>query len=234
MKKGGNRLTKAQKKWHRCLREKKQYKQVDNNLQYHIPPEDFDYIQGVTKTYIDFTEEVIRYTIVYVLNDKKKEQTKDELQGQIEDLRKTKTLGKLIKILLSRYNWDEADRILFGSESLTKTKITNEREQLSAQNLISKRNTFSHRWSGHIEEKNNFDKYCKMQTMILLCQNRIQRLTKIIQTDMKQESQEILQRIDNFFSYYRKNDRLHHEKHKYTLLCIFEQSGLLNSLKITK
>ena len=199
-----------------------------------IPPEDFDYIQGVTKTYIDFTEEIIRHTIVYVLNDKK-QRTKDEMKGQIDDLRMTKTLGGLTKTLLSRYNWNEADRILFGAESLTKTKkITNEREQLSAQNLISKRNAFSHRWSGHIEGDNNFDKYCKMQTMILLCQNRIQRLIKIIQTDKKHESQEILQRIDKFFSYYWKNDRLHHEKHKHALLCIFGQSGTLNSLNMTK
>lgn len=223
MKRGKNRLTKVKKNGGDVYVKKNNINKL-NNLQYHIPPEDFDYIQGVTKTYIDFTEEVIRYTIVYVLNDKK-EQTKDELQGQIEDLRMTKTLGGLIKILLSRYNWDGTDRILFGAESLTKIKITNEREQLSAQNLISKRNTFSHRWSGHIEGENNFDKYCKMQTMILLCQNRIQRLTKIIQKDKQQESQEILQRINNFFSYYWKNDRLHYEKHKYALLCIFVQSG---------
>lgn len=148
----------------------------------------------------------------------------------MNDLIKNKTLGGLIKILLSRYTWNETDRILFGSESLTKEKITNEREQLTAQNLISKRNSFSHRWSGHIENDNLFDKYCKMQTMILLCQNRIERLIEIIKTGNKHESKEILQKIDRFFAYYRENDRLHHEKHKHALLCIFGQSGIINLL----
>ena len=49
MKNGKNRLTKAQKEWQRRLREKKQYRQGNNHIQYHIPPEDFDYLQGVTK-----------------------------------------------------------------------------------------------------------------------------------------------------------------------------------------
>jgi len=196
---------------------------------YHIPPEDYDYIQGVAKSHIDFTEEVLRHTVVYVLNDRK-ERTCSELLELMDDLRNKETLGGLIRILLARYEWSEGDRLLFGAESTRKLKITNEREQLTVQNLISKRNSFSHRWHSHIENKNIFDSYCKMQTMIMLCRNRIHRLIDIIKTDAKQESKEILRRIEQFFEYYRSNDRLHYKKHKYVLLCIFAQSRAIGSL----
>ena len=217
--------TKLQKRFNKQLHQEKKQSCGTDSLNYHIPPEDYDYIQGVAKTHIDLTEEIVRHTVVYVLKDRK-ERSDSELLDLMDDLKKNMTLGRLIKILLSRYNWNRTDKVLFGSESLTKDKIVNEKEQLVAQNLISKRNSFSHRWSGPIENGNLFDRYCKMQTMIMLCQNRIQRLVEIIKTDDKCESHKILRKIDQFFRYYLENDRLQHEKHRHVILCIHRQSGI--------